>query len=221
MPLGCRMEGHPTCRHVTLTSKPYSKLNKTAGWRSTIPAGGLENQPIAGPRNGQPSPIFTPRATAGRGDASGRLDFRGEALVFLEKRSDQTDREEIPSVDQHEKQHFEWKREDGWRHHHHAHRHRQRGDDHIDHQKWHDDQEANLERSSQLRDHECRYDHAEIDPLTVKTGMETFSREAFECLQVLLANMRQHEVAKRVSYARICFLLRNFILHQRLNAVLP
>jgi len=43
------MEGHPTCRHVTLTSKPYSKLNKTAGWRSTIPAGGLKTSRLQGP----------------------------------------------------------------------------------------------------------------------------------------------------------------------------
>src|SRR5579859_2448724 len=73
----------------------------------------------------------------------------GGPLLWPETLNQRT-RNQIPAVDQHEKDQLERQRDDAWRQADHAHRHDQRGDHDVDDKKRQEQQEADFEGAPEL-----------------------------------------------------------------------
>jgi len=130
----------------------------------------------------------------------------------------QRSRDEVPAVDQHEEDQLEWQRDRDRRQHHHAHRHQDRGDHQIDDDEGHEEQEADLEGAPQLRDHEGRDQHVQLDIVgALEIGLTRHVDEEFE---IALADMGEHEGAKRSDAAGEGFFLADFTGDERGDAFL-
>src|SRR6266567_2780202 len=74
-----------------------------------------------------------------------RISAANSGFISASKTLDQGTYDEMPAVHQDEQQYFERERNGQGRHHHHAHAHQHGGDDEINEDERHEEQEAHLE----------------------------------------------------------------------------
>ena len=104
---------------------------------------------------------------------------------------DQRSTDQSPPIHQHKEDQFERQRYDRWRQHHHAHTHQDTGHHQIDHQERDEQQEADLEGTLQLADHEGGRQHVQR---RVGAGLRLVDLgQANEQAKVFVVDLTEHE----------------------------
>ena len=125
-------------------------------------------------------------------------------------------RDQAPAVHQHEEDQLERQRHHHRRQHHHAHRHQHRRHHEVDDQERQEQQEADLEGALQFRDHEGRNENAQRHLLGRRR--HRLLGEIVEQLQVLVADVLEHELLERPGRALERLLGGDLVGDHRLDA---
>src|SRR5271165_1772852 len=116
-------------------------------------------------------------------------------IVTSVKTPHQRSNQKVPTIDHHEQQQLERRRNHDWRQLQHSHRCRDRSHHHVDHQEGQKQYGTYLESHPQLREDVCRRDYPERQVIRIPGPrlLGQFDKESY----VFFANVVQHELAHR------------------------